>query len=125
MIVNTTTYPPRTADGSVPTKFDVQLTVSRPRSPVPLPPEPHGLNPLMPASPEQIQAWKAEVERAQKTLPQGERLIEKTLTMTGKRHFVRRTGLRSLAAALVKIGSLGIVRLPAWQLTSPQPARDI
>lgn len=125
VIVNATAYPPRREDGGVPTKFDVRLTVSRPGSPVPLPPEPHGLNPLMPASPGQIQAWKAEVERARKMPPQGERLIEKTLTVTGKRHFVQRTGLRRLAAALVKIGSLGVVRLPAWQLTSPQPARDI
>lgn len=125
VIVNATAYPPRREDGSVPTKFDVRLTVSRPGSPTPLPPEPHGLNPLMPASLEEIQAWKAEVERAKKTPPQGERLIEKTLTVTGERHFVQRTGLRRLAAALVKIGSLGIFGLPAWKLTPPESARNI
>ncbi|KWB32431.1 DUF2169 family type VI secretion system accessory protein [Burkholderia cepacia] len=125
VIVNATAYPPRRPDGSAPVKFEVRLAVSRPGSPKPLPPEPHGLNPLMPASPEEIRAWKAEVERAKKTPPQGEHLIEKTLTVTGERHFVRRTGLRRLAAVLLKIGSLGIVRMPAWQLTSPEPARDI
>lgn len=125
VIVNATAYPPRRPDGSAPAKFDVRLAVSRPGSPIPLPPEPHGLNPLMPASPDEIRTWKAEVERAKKTPPQGERLIEKTLVVTGERHFVRRTGLRRLAAALLKIGSLGIFRLPAWQLTSPEPARDI
>lgn len=125
VIVNATAYPPRGPDGSAPAKFDVRLAVSRLGSPMPLPPEPHGLNPLMPASPEEIRTWKAEVERAKKTPPQGERLIDKTLVVTGERHFVRRTGLRRLAAALLKIGSLGIFRLPAWQLTSPEPARDI
>lgn len=125
VIVNATAYPPRGPDGSAPAKFDVRLAVSRPGSPMPLPPEPHGLNPLMLASPEEIRTWKAEVERAKKTPPQGERLIDKTLVVTGERHFVRRTGLRRLAAALLKIGSLGIFRLPAWQLTSPEPARDI
>ncbi|MCO8325622.1 DUF2169 domain-containing protein (plasmid) [Burkholderia cenocepacia] len=125
VIVNATAYPPRGPDGRAQKKFDVRLVVSRPGSPVPLPLEPHGLNPLMPASPEAISAWKAEVERVKKAPPQGERLIDKTLVVTGERHFVRRTGLRRLVAALLKIGSLGIFRLPAWQLTSPQPARNI
>lgn len=125
VIVNATAYPPRGPDGGAPEKFDVRLVVSRPGSPVPLPLEPHGLNPLMRASPEAISAWKAEVERTKKAPPQGERLIDKTLVVTGERHFVRRTGLGRLAAALLKIGSLGIFRLPAWQLTSPLPARDI
>ncbi|WP_322080099.1 DUF2169 family type VI secretion system accessory protein [Burkholderia cenocepacia] len=125
VIVNATAYPPKRPDGNAPGKFDIRLVVSRPGSPMPLPPEPHGLNPLMPASPEEIQAWKAEVERAKSTPSQGERLIEKTLVVTGERDFVRRSGMSRLAATLVKIASLGIVRLPAWKLSAPQPARDI
>ncbi|MBR8186555.1 DUF2169 domain-containing protein [Burkholderia ambifaria] len=125
VIVNATAYPPKRPDGSAPGKFDVRLVVSRPGAPMPLPPEPHGLNPLMPASPGEIQAWKAEVERAKCMPPQGERLIEKTLVVTGERDFARRSGMSRLAATLVKIASLGMVRLPAWRLTAPQPARDI
>ncbi|WP_080410238.1 DUF2169 family type VI secretion system accessory protein [Burkholderia ubonensis] len=125
VIVNAMAYPPRRPDGKVPGKFEVRLVVGRPGTPVPLPPKPHGLNPLMPASPEEIQAWRAEVERVKKTMTPGHRLIDKTLVVTGERQFVRRTGWLRLAAALVKVGSLGIVRLPAWRLTTPQPAHKV
>ncbi|MGA4278301.1 DUF2169 family type VI secretion system accessory protein [Ralstonia nicotianae] len=122
VIVNATAYPPRRPDGSAPGRFDIQLVVSSPGSPAPLPLEPQGLNPLMPASPEQMQAWRREVERARKTLIPGQRLIDKTLTVTGERQFTKRASLLRLVAALVRVGTLGIVRLPAWRLTAPQPA---
>ncbi|MGU3779034.1 DUF2169 family type VI secretion system accessory protein [Burkholderia metallica] len=125
VIVNATAYPPRRADGNVPEKFEVRLVISRPGTPLSLPPEPHGLNPLMPASPEEIRAWKSEVERAKNATAPGDRLIDKTLVVTGERQFVRWTGWLRFAASLVKIGSLGAIRLPAWRLTAPKPAHEI
>ncbi|ARU21618.1 multidrug-efflux transporter protein [Ralstonia solanacearum] len=125
VIVNATAYLPRRPDGRAPGRFDIRLMVSRPGAPAPLPPEPQGLNPLMPASPEEMQAWRTEVEHAKHTVIPGQRLIDKTLTVTGERHFIKRAGLLRLVAALVKIGTLGIVGLPAWRLTSPQPAHMV
>ncbi|WP_076902363.1 DUF2169 family type VI secretion system accessory protein [Burkholderia pseudomallei] len=125
VIVNATAYPPRRPDGDVPGKFNVRLVVSRPGAPVSLPPEPYGLNPLMSASPEEMQTWREEIERAKKITTQGHRLIDKTLVVTGERQFVKRTGLLRVVASLVKFSSLGTVRLPDWRLTSPQPAHDV
>lgn len=72
-----------------------------------------------------MQTWRADVERAKKTTTQGHRLIYKTLVVTGKRQFVKRKRLPRLAAALIKVCSLGIVRLPDWRLTSPEPVREV
>ncbi|WP_321818261.1 MULTISPECIES: DUF2169 domain-containing protein [unclassified Paraburkholderia] len=125
VIVNATAYPPGHTDGNGPGEFDIRLRVSRPGSPIPLPPEPHGLNPLMAASPEAMGSWNAELELAKQTTTPDQHLIDKTLVVTGERQFVRRKGLLRLAAAIARIGSLGTVRLPDWQLTVPQPSRAI
>lgn len=122
VLINATAYPPRHPSGKTHSRFDIRVTVSRPGSPAPLPPEPYGLNPLMPASPEQMQAWRSEVERAKATTVPGQRLINKTLTVTGERKFIKRAGLLRLGAMLVRIGTLGLVRFPSWRLTTPQPA---
>lgn len=108
VIVNATAYPPRRPDGSALGRFDIQLVVSHPGSPAPLPLEPQGLNPLMPASPEQMQAWRREVELARKTLMPGQRLIDKTLTVTGERQFTKRASLLRLVAALVQWARLAL-----------------
>lgn len=125
VIVNATAYPPGRTDGSGSREFNIRLRVSRPGSSIPLPPEPHGLNPLMAASPEVMRSWKAEIELAKQTKTPDQHLIDKTLVVTGERQFVRRTGLLRFAAAMARVGSLGMIRLPDWQLTAPQPARAI
>ena len=52
-------------------------------------------------------------------------LIDKTLTVTGARSFVRRPGLLRLSAALVKLGTLGMVGPPSWRLTTPGSVQTV
>ncbi|WP_442808805.1 DUF2169 family type VI secretion system accessory protein [Trinickia soli] len=125
VIVNATAYPPQPADGSVPERFEVRLSVMRPGTPVPIPARPHGLNPLMPASDEAMRIWQAEVERVKHADAQGERLIDKVLVVTGERRFVKLNGWTRAAAALLKIGTIGIVRFPYWRVTRPEPAQPV
>ncbi|NQE49019.1 DUF2169 family type VI secretion system accessory protein [Herbaspirillum rubrisubalbicans] len=123
VIINAMAYPPRALNGEPPHRFPVRVVVKRPDTPAPLPPKPQGLNPFMPASPEALAAWRAEVERAKNSVIPGERLIDKSLVIHGQRRFVKRAGLLRLAATLLKFGTLGIMRLPAWRLTKPEPAK--
>jgi hypothetical protein len=125
VIVNATAYPPQRADGGAPNRFEVRLSIMRPGSAAPMPAQPYGLNPLMPASDEAMRLWQAEVERAKDQAEAGERLIDKRLVVTGERRFVKRAALARFAAALVKIGTLGIVRLPAWRLTQPESVQAV
>ncbi|MCK4125644.1 DUF2169 domain-containing protein [Ralstonia pseudosolanacearum] len=76
VIVNATAYPPQRPHGGAPGRFAIQLVVSRPSAPAPLPPEPYGLNPLMLASPEEMQAWRVDVERARNSVPRKHRLTQ-------------------------------------------------
>jgi hypothetical protein len=125
VIVDAMAYPPRRADGQPSERFEVRLVVMRPGVPAPLPPQPQGLNPLMRASDEAMHAWRAEIDRIRDADVRAERLIDKTLVVTGERRFVKRTGWARLAAALVKIGTLGIVRLRRWRLTRPASAHVV
>ena len=95
VIVNASAYPPA---GKALQSFEVRLRIQRPGVPAPLPPKPHGLNPFMPPSPEQMAAWRAAVEQAKCPLP-GEQLLEKTLNVTGERYFVRRLAKWELSEA--------------------------
>jgi hypothetical protein len=125
VIVNATAYPPQCADGSVPERFEIRLSVLRPGAPVKIPAQPYGLNPLMPASDEAMRNWQAEVERVKDAGTYGERLIDKVLAVTGERRFVKPNGWSRAAAALLTIGTLGIVRLPSWRVTRPNPAQPV
>ncbi len=125
VIVNATAYPPLRADGSVPERFEVRLSVMRPGAPVKIPAQPYGLNPLMPASDDAMRAWQTEVERAEDAGAYGERLIDKVLVVTGERRFVKLNGWARAAAALLKIGTLGIARMPSWRLTQPGSAQPV
>ena len=125
VIVNATAYPPRHADRPVPERFEVRLSVMRPGIPAPIPAQPYGLNPLMPASDEAMRGWQGEVSRAKEAAGQGERLIDKALVVTGERRFVKLMGWKRAAAMLLKIGTFGIVRLPSWRLTQPESARPV
>jgi hypothetical protein len=125
VIVNATAYPPRRADGSMPERFEVRLSVMRPGTPASIPARPYGLNPLMPASDEAIRSWQAEIERITNAHPAGDCLIDKTLVVTGERRFVKANRWQRAIAALVTVGTLGIVRVPPWRLTRPQSAQAV
>jgi hypothetical protein len=99
IIVNGHAYPPA---GKVLQDFNVRLRVQRPGAPVPLPPEPCGLNPFMTPSPEQMAAWRTAVERA--TYPPEDLLLDKTLRVTGERYFVH--------------------HLLGWELSEAQPINE-
>lgn len=122
VIVNATAHAP----GNKPRRrFEVRLRVTRPDSPAPLPPEPQGLNPYMPASADKQRAWQAAVNEATTQRIPGKVLIDKTLVVTGERHFVRRAWPFRLLATLTRWGSLGIIRPNTWLLTAPSPAQTV
>jgi hypothetical protein len=50
-----------------------------------------------------------------------ETLLSKTLSIAGPRWFVRRNGIVRLTSRLVRLATLGIVRIPDWRLTKPTP----
>jgi hypothetical protein len=87
IIVNAHAYPPKLTQS-----FEIRLRVETPDTLMPLPPEPRGLNPLTGPSREQMAAWEAAVKRAKQTVLPGERLIDKTLRVTGERYLIRRLG---------------------------------
>lgn len=122
VIVNATAYAP---GGKAAQRFEVRLQLKRPETPAPLPEEPQGLNPYMPASLEQQQAWQAAVADAQKQRLPGKLLIDKTLVVTGERDFVKRVWPYRLLATLTRWGSLGIIRANAWRLTAPRPVDTV
>lgn len=79
----------------------------------------------MSARPEEMAAWRKVVERARQTELPGESLIDKTLIITGTRRFERRPGVLRLGAALLKLATLGMVRVPTWRLTRPGAAQTV
>lgn len=125
VIVNAIAYAPHGKDGKPRSRFTVRLEVRRPGTPAPLPREPQGLNQFMSASPEEMAAYRKAVDLARRTVLPGESLIDKTLTVTGARHFVRRPGVLRLCTALVKLGTLGMVRPSSWRLTAPRSMQTV
>lgn len=125
VIVNATAHAPLSPDGRPPTRFDVRLTVRRPDTPAPLPPEPQGLNPHMAAPSEEMARWREAVAHAQRTPLPGPSLIDKSLVITGERYFARRGAFMRTIGACLRFGTLGLVRIPAWRLTSPTPVRTV
>jgi len=109
VIVNGVAYPPPNKH-----RFSVRLKVSEPASSASLPPKPRGLNPLTMPDEKSMREWRRQVELAKKTMVPGRCLIDKALTVTGERHFVRRSWLSRT------IGSL--IRANKWRLTAPSKA---
>jgi len=122
VIVNATAHAPH---GRPRRRFSVGLRVCCPDKPVPLPEPPRGLNPLQSASSEAQQAWQLACERARNARHPGAVLIDKTLSITGKRWFVRRLWLIRAIGTLVRWTSLGIVRPRAWRLSMPRPTTAV
>jgi hypothetical protein len=52
-------------------------------------------------------------------------LLDRRLAITGPRELVRRSGLVRRASQLMTLCTLGLVRLPAWKLTSPEPIAEL
>jgi hypothetical protein len=52
-------------------------------------------------------------------------LLDRRLAITGPRELVRRSGLVRRASQLMALCTLGLVRLSAWKLTSPEPIVEL
>jgi hypothetical protein len=53
--------------------------------------------------------------------PTTQTLLSKTLSITGPRWFIRRNGIVRLTSRLIRLATLGLVRIPDWRLTRPTP----
>lgn len=86
--------------------FAVRLVVRGPEREHALPPRPHGLNPLMAPSAEDLARWEREAARLRSQALAGEALLDKTLQVFGGR---------------------AILRAPqgGWQLGEPTPVRSV
>lgn len=122
VIVNATAHAP---GGKAARRFEVRLQVKRPDTPAPLPREPQGLNPYLPIGLDEKQAWRTALDKAKKQRIPGKVLIDKTLVVTGERHFVKRAWPFRLLATLTGWGSLGLIRPTQWRLTKPRPASTV
>jgi hypothetical protein len=127
VIVNATAHAPGGDDGkpSRATRFDVRLLVRRPDTAAPLPAEPQGLNQFMAPNGEDVRRWEQAVALAKTRLQPGQRLIDKTLRVTGERFFVKRNVPLRFAIGLINLCTLGLVSLPTWRLTSPRPTLSV
>ncbi len=116
VIVNATAHAPQ---GKPVARFNVRLVVRRPDTPAPLPERPQGLNQFMSPSPEALDQWLAAVEQAKRRSIPGAPLIDKTLTVTGERSFVRQAWPLRAFAALLKRLTFRMIDLPVWKLGKP------
>lgn len=122
VIVNATGHAP---GGKAVSRFAVRLLVKKPDRPAPLPQEPQRLNPNMPIGVEEKRAWQAALAEAKSRRLPGRIMIDKTLTVTGERYFIKRAWPVCLLATLTRLGSLGIIRLNTWRLTRPLPVSTV
>jgi hypothetical protein len=114
VIVNASAHAP----GGIPVRhFAVSLRLRQPNTMAPLPPPPQPLNPYMPLDRAQQAAWQRELQRARRSLLPGRVLLDKTLIVTGSRHFQKKFLLTRLALSLMRWGSLGLLQLNPWRLT--------
>lgn len=125
VIINATGYPPQQPTGVAPRRFDVRAVIKRPDEAVAPPAAPEGLNPFMRASQEELQQWREPLAQTAGRRIAGEALVDKTLTVTGERAFVKRTGLIRFCTAALRLGTLGLVRVSPWRLTMPKPAAPV
>ncbi|MCP1573122.1 hypothetical protein J2S30_001501 [Herbaspirillum rubrisubalbicans] len=98
--------------GAAASEFDVALTINGAAVEPDFPPEPYGLNPLQPASPERMAQWRQECARLTEQARQGPLILAKTLSVTGPREWRKRSAF---------LRALTLFALPAWKLTVPQP----
>jgi hypothetical protein len=122
VIVNASAHAPL---GKPHGRFSVGLRLITPDESAPQPPAPYGLNPLQNPTQAQHQAWEAQMHQARTTQKAGKVLIDKQLTVTGPRAFVRRTAPLRWLGGLLKLITLGLVRPQGWRLTAPEPITQL
>jgi hypothetical protein len=106
VLVNAGAYPPKRGDRIPPRRFAVNLSVRGPDIPMPIPPEPQGLNQFMAPPPERMAIWRAAVERAKGRYQPGKPLIGKTLRIIDERH----PAPLPFLGALIGLVTLGVAR---------------
>ncbi|MGF6239253.1 hypothetical protein P3T42_000985 [Paraburkholderia sp. GAS38] len=123
VIVNGTAHAP----GDRPARsFRVGLTLRKPDgSPLPLPEPPHGLNPLMPASPEAVAHWERECSALRGRNQSGQTIVDKTLVITGERFLERSSFATSWGARVCRRLTLGLLRPVPWTLSTPVPCLSV
>jgi hypothetical protein len=92
-------------------EFEVAIKINGSPVAPELPPQPDGLNPFQPASPERRAQWRQECARLTEQARQGPLIFSKTLLVTGPREWRKRSAL---------LRALSLFVLPAWKLSTPQ-----
>ncbi|MBW3512130.1 DUF2169 domain-containing protein [Janthinobacterium sp. NKUCC06_STL] len=120
VLVNATAHAPGNAE--LPS-FQVRLRVTRPGIPLPLPERPRGLSPHMSPQPAVLTAWKNELARLSTLTTPREILVNKVLSITGRRYFVKKSQLVRVLQAIIFVATLSLIRLNPWRLTRAAPFR--
>ena len=92
-------------------EFEVAIKINGAPVAPDLPPQPYGLNPFQPVSPERMAQWRQECARLTEQARQGPLIFSKTLLVTGPREWRKRSAL---------LRALSLFVLPAWKLGTPQ-----
>lgn len=61
----------------------------------------------------------------QKDAPAAKVLLDRRLAITGRRDFVRRSGLSRRASQVIALCTFGLIRRHGWKLTSPEPIAEL
>jgi hypothetical protein len=122
VIINATAYAPQ---GKAVHRFQARVRVGLADTPAPLPPEPEGLNQFRSASKEKLDKWRKDVERAKRQTIPGKQYIDKTLNMTGERHFAKRNIVFRLFDSLMLLSTLGLARSNPWALSAPTRIKQL
>ena len=122
VIVNATAHAPQ---GKPARHFAVRLRVHNSATPATLPEAPRGLNPLQDPSVKEVAQWQHAVNYAQAHPIPGALLLDKTLSISGARHFRKKAWPFRLFWWGVKWASLWIIRRNPWKLTAPQKLTEL
>lgn len=122
VLINATAHAPRSAELQ---RFVVRLRVTRPGIARSLPERPRGLSPHMSPDPAVLAVWRQEVNRLNSLPDPLEILIDKTLAITGRRHFIKKPRWVRLLHAVVWIAALSTIRFNPWRLSRPTPLRSL
>ena len=115
VIVNGSAYAP---GGKAMRQFEVCLRVRNGHTFAPLPEAPRGLNPLQDPSDKEIDHWQRAVSYTRSHPIPGAILLDKTLTISGERHFRKKAWPFRLFWWTLKWASLGLIRRNPWKLTA-------
>lgn len=119
ILVNALAHAPADKPAS---RFAVRLAVRKPATPAPLPPRPQGLNQFDDAAPAVMERWRQTVRHAEAHPVPGASLVHKTLIVSGPRQFRKRAAAVRVAQQLIRLATLGLLRLNPWTLTQASEA---